>query len=111
MDANEIIFNCPEFCESKSINYKYDIWLVRNLNKAIDLISKHGRISFIYIQRCAGFIVYSMCTLEDSVENLKQIKDFKTWIQPNLPNDLSEELRYLFRRLTLDFCLTKKSRS
>ena len=46
--------------------------------------------------RCCGMLLYYMCTQEDPVDMLKNVKSFERWTPPSLGTNVSQELNAIF---------------
>ncbi len=73
-------YRCPEHDLFKKIGLKYDIWSL-------------------------GWLLYNVCSLEDSQFVLDQVKDFNNWKKPDLPRVYSRHLDSIFKRFETFFLI------
>lgn len=67
-------YKCPEHMRYKKIGLKYDIWSL-------------------------GWLLYHLCSLENSRDLLNTIEDFNVWDKPSIPRYYSRNLDRIFKRL------------
>lgn len=69
-------FRYPQHEVNKTIDLSYDIWSV-------------------------GWTVYNICALMDSQFVLNNVKDFNTWVRPDIPRVYSRDLDRVYKLMTV----------